>query len=234
MTFSTRPIIDLVQKNFVPVWESVAPVSTATFDLGDGKELKGTVGGEIAIYFCRPDGTVFDILPALQSPAATRLAIEEALAFYRQTDAKLEDVQRYHGEKFAAGLGPAGNDVTWREFAQSSQLSNLSERTWRDFPHKKHLEYRRDRADAGTRSLGEMSLSKTLVVTPKEEVLVVEPGGRELYEHRLHQRFSVAHALVPPSEWKSFLFEEVLGHKLEGGNFRYDSKSLTPFSVMPD
>ncbi|MGE3163291.1 MAG: hypothetical protein AB7O52_00110 [Planctomycetota bacterium] len=212
MTFSTRPIIDLVKQNFVAVWESAAPVTVATFDLGDGQELQGTVGGEIALYFCRPDGMVFDILPALQAPATTRRAIEDALAFYRTTGATPEAVAAYHEAKRLAG----------------SEFDGL---TWRDFPHKQHLEYRLEGSDEGTRALSEMALSKVAMTAPTETVLVVEPGGRELYEHRLHERFAARHQLTAVDDWKTFVFEEVLGQRLDGGQFLFDSTSLAPLSV---
>lgn len=213
MTFSTRSIIDLVNQSFVPVWESVAPVTVATFDLGDGKELSGTVGGEIALYFCRPDGKVFDVLPALQSPAATRLAMVEALDFYRRTGADARSVQDYHRRKRNEGWQPDGA------------------LTWRDFPHKKRIEFLRENADPATEKLGTMVGSKVAIINHQEPVLVVEPGGRELYEQHIHRRFAQSNTLGTPSAWKRFLFEEVMGQRLEGGKFRFDSRSLTPMSV---
>src|SRR3712207_286240 len=99
----------------IPVWETAAPVQVAVFDLGDGKTVKGTVGGEIAIYFCRPDGKVFDILPALQSPKRTLEAIREALAFYDRTGAADAAIGAYHRERATlmmlqgAGLTPAAS-----------------------------------------------------------------------------------------------------------------------------
>ncbi len=65
----------MLKEDFIPVWEAVAPVRTVTFNMGEGRTLKGSVSGEIAVYFCDPRGKVFDILPALQSPAATLNAI---------------------------------------------------------------------------------------------------------------------------------------------------------------
>ena len=41
------------------------------FDLGDGRTVRGTVSGEIALYFCRPDGKVFDIVPDRTVAAAS-------------------------------------------------------------------------------------------------------------------------------------------------------------------
>ena len=86
MTFSDSRIAKMLMNDFIPVWESVAPVRTVTFDLGEGRKLKGSVSGEIAIYFCDTDGKVFDILPALQSPAATLVAMKEAKRFYGEME----------------------------------------------------------------------------------------------------------------------------------------------------
>lgn len=83
MTFSDSHIVKLLQRDFIPVWESVAPVKTVIFDLGEGRSFKGSVSGEIAVYFCTPEGLLFDILPALQSPAATLAAMKGALEFYQ-------------------------------------------------------------------------------------------------------------------------------------------------------
>lgn len=79
MTFSDSRVSKMLKEDFVPVWESVADVKTVTFKLGEGRSFKGSISGEIAIYFCDVDGVVMDILPALQSPAATLLAMKEAL-----------------------------------------------------------------------------------------------------------------------------------------------------------
>ena len=54
MTFSEKKVVDLINKEFVPVWESVAPVTVATYKLDEEREVKGTINGEIALYFCRP------------------------------------------------------------------------------------------------------------------------------------------------------------------------------------
>ena len=212
MTFSDSRIIELINSNFVAVWESAAPVKTATFDLGDGRSVKGTVGGEIALFFCRPDGAVFDILPALQSPAVTRQAIEDALAFYEETGATVDATRGHHRRQLqlalAADLAPGA------------------------MPHKKTLADRsRPGTPGGSRALAEMSMSKTGMVTPDESVIVIEPGGLDLYSNPIRRAFTDALTLVPPAKWKEFVFEEVLGQKLEGGDYRFNSMRVAPFSM---
>lgn len=88
MTFSDSRISKFLQEHFIVQWEAVSPVRLVKFDLGEGRSFSGTVNGEIAIYFCDSNGKVFDILPALQSPAITLNRIKEAKAFFTQNAGK--------------------------------------------------------------------------------------------------------------------------------------------------
>lgn len=213
MTFSDRSIIDLVRNNFVAAWEPAAPASVATFDLGDGRSVSGTVGGEIAIYFCRPDGSVFDILPALQSPAATRKAIERALRFYRETGATRSAVHAFHWDRTIDGQGiPLTFEIPG---------------------HEAELAARVERTDTGTAVMSEMLLSKTAMIRAPEAIIVVEPGGLDLYRLQLDQRFAKLERLLTPDEWKPIVFEEILGQKLEAREYNLDSSTVVPMSIQP-
>lgn len=216
MTFSDQRIVDLVKENFVAVWESVAPVKIAVFDLGNGREIRGTVGGEIAIYFCRPDGQVFDILPALQSPAATRVAIENALAFYHETGATDEAVRQYHDRQrlwlTTIGLGESTDEI----------LSG-----------RRELDQRRRTSDPATGDLSLMALSKTGFVSDAESMVVVEPGGFDYFKRRIHDLL-FSSPLRTNREWRETLFVEILGQELEGGVVEYDSSSLAPLSIIEE
>jgi hypothetical protein len=216
VTFSHSDVVDIVSANFVPVWESVAPVRVAHFDLGKGKVLKGTVGGEIALYFCRPDGKVFDILPALHSPQVTFWAIENALDFYRLTQATDAAVWRYHRQiheqMVQAGLGETNPQI---------------ERSKRD------LKAREFAWDPATRDLGRMVRSKTGIFQGGEPVVVVEPGGLDYYRRRIRELL-FQNPLHTPAEWKETIFVQVLEQELKGGIVEYDVNSLQPFAIMDE
>lgn len=209
MTFSDKRIVDLVNDRFIPVWESVSPVRTAVFDLGDGKSVKGTVGGEIAIYFCRPDGKVFDILPALQSPRVTLNAIRAAADFYAQTQAKDDAVFALHRSRPSMFQIPP--------FPLPTSPTNI----FSPYP------------DRATAALTEMSLSKTGMVTPTEHVTVVEPGGLDLYRGAIARHFAVM-PLCTPRDWIQPLFVGIFHQRLGGGEERYDPDSLEPLSLIDD
>ena len=214
MTFSNSRVADLVKSDFIPVWESVAPVSIATFDLGDGRTVRGTMGGEIAVYFCRPDGRVFDILPALHSPHATYWAVKNALDFYRATRATDDAIRRHHAD-VARDMALGGK----------GKLTPAIQRARKDVHMK-------DGADPATEALGKMSMSKSGVMRP-EPVTVVEPGGLDFYKRQVHETLSKG-APRTPQEWKETMFVKILDQKLTGGEFKYDVDTLAPINLIDE
>jgi hypothetical protein len=215
VTFSDSRIVSMLRHDFVPVWESVAPVSIATFDLGDGRTVRGTVGGEIAVYFCRPDGVVYDILPALHSPHVTYWTMRRALDFYSTTGATDEAIAAHHRQRLHA-----------MELAGKGQPTPGIERARRD------IRRRRQDPDAGTRALGEMLDSKSGVPGP-EPLTVVEPGGLDFYLRQVHREFTVSPPRRP-DEWKETLFVRILDMELTGGEVVYDVDTLAPISIIED
>ncbi len=207
-------MVKIINENFVPAWESVAPVSVAVFDLGDGRTVRGTMGGEIALYFCRPDGKVFDIFPALHSPHATYWAIQDALSFYRETGATDRAINQRHAAKFERMLAMKQGLAT-----PAIERAKLDERM-------------KQKSDAGTRALGVMAYSKSGISAP-EPVVVIEPGGLDYYKRRVHEVLSTSKPRTP-QEWKEQIFVTILDQKLKGGEFRYDVDTLSPISVIED
>ncbi|HEU4339904.1 MAG TPA: hypothetical protein VFS19_07530 [Planctomycetota bacterium] len=217
MTFSDKRVVDLVKDRMIPVWESVAPVSIAVFDLGDGRKVKGTMGGEIALYFCRPDGKVFDILPALHSPHVTYWAIKNALDFYDKTGATDPETVAYHSARL--------------EEVKKSGAGEVSPAAERSLSKRK-AKYAS--SDGGTRALVEMTTSKTGIMTGPEPVTVVEPGGLEMHKRAIHVVMSGTFSLLAPQQWKDYVFGRILQEELKGGEFEYDVDTLAPISIIED
>ena len=216
VTFSDKRVVDLVKERLMPVWESVAPVSVAVFNLGDGRKVKGTMGGEIALYFCRPDGKVFDILPALHSPHVTYWAIKNALEFYDRTGATDEAIRTYHADKYL-GMVLAAAGVATPEAKRSIARRKSKEAS----------------ADKATRAMGEMLDSKTGIVSGPEPITVIEPGGLELHKRAVHEAMKSGDP-KSPQEWKEHVFVRILQEELKGGEFEYDVDSLAPISIIED
>ena len=206
MTFSDRRIVKFVNEHFVPVWESAAPVTVATFDLGEGASVTGTVGGEIALYFCRPDGLAFDVLPALQSPRVTLEALKEALKFWSETGATESQVMALHRGK--VGFSPfniAGLTSNFHELGPlvtSGQILQSLDDPFLvtvDSAAKRALKARHKDADLASRDLATMAFSKVVMTTPAETIVVSEPGGLGLYRHAIHSAFAAAPTLRTPA-----------------------------------
>ena len=207
----------MLKEDFVPVWESVAEVKTVTFKLGEGRSFKGSISGEIAIYFCDVDGVVMDILPGLQSPAATLSAMKEALALHKQ-------VQQSKKPKPEANKNPLGshNREAIIGAFQKKRMSKVAKERFdvlaktsgkkmlRNpelipagdlFPASKAGEKLRDdyiraAVDKSTRDMRIMVMSKTAspgqlaeMKFVGEAMTVVEPGGRGYFRWKVGQAF---------------------------------------------
>ena len=233
MTFSDSRVVAAIKKDFRPVWESVSPIRKVTFELGEGRKVKGAVTGEIALYFCTPEGKVFDILPGLQSPAATLKAIEEAKALY---EAIVGD-----GTDALVGF----HEGRMKQISLAASAAELSRAKHSLDEREERIE---DAADEATRDLRLMSLSKVLVVEP-EPILVVEPGAKGYYSYRISERFvetyqkvrlldlsqpGLSSLLKSPADWKRELFEEILRMPLEGGEIEYGAHSLEAVRILEE
>lgn len=211
MTFSDQRVIDLVKTGFVACWESVADVRTATFDLGGGKSVTGTTGGEMAIFFCLPDGTVFDVLPALHSPQAVHGAATEALALYDRLRASKDHstaIREYHQRGLAVTPVVA---------------ESLKRQVYRD---------RQKTGDAATRDLTRMLMSKSGVRLPTESIVVVEPGGMKLYRRQVHALLSKGGPRTP-LDLRKPVFETILNEPLsDRGAVTHSWDSPAPFSIF--
>jgi hypothetical protein len=211
VTFSDSRVIELVNSRFVACWESVADVRTATFDLGNGKTVTGTTGGEMAIFFCFPDGTVFDVLPALHSPQAVHAAAAEALREYdhlRTSRNREAEIQAYH----QAGL--------------------LRLAVHREPPKRQVYRERHERADPATKDLTRMLLSKAGVFLSTESIVVVEPGGLPLYRRKIHELLSTDGPRTP-LDLRKPVFETILGEPLtDRGAVTHSWDTPTPFSIL--
>ena len=199
MTFSDKTIVNFVKQHFVPVWESVVPTRVTTFDLGGGKTVTGINNGEIALYVCRPDGKVIDILPGLRSP-------QETLDFLRAAKAALE---RTGGDEAAVR-------ATHRRLLKATGGA-------RPLPSVLPVQpaERRDATDE-IRNMAK----KSILVTPTERVMVVQPKRVGALRAAIHASLSGAD-LKTPDGWKVYVFETIMSEPLKGGSRRFAPASLT-------
>ena len=158
----------MLKEDFVPVWESVAEVKTVTFDLGEGRSFRGSISGEIAIYFCDVDGVVMDILPALQSPAATLQAMKEALELHKQVrEAKVlkQTFKTDDGKKFL--------------------FSNTRESIVGGFQKKRMSKVAKERFELLAKTLGKKMLTSPQSI-PAGDLFPASKAGEKLRDDYIH------------------------------------------------
>lgn len=256
MTFSDSKVVAFINEHFVPVWESVSPVRTVQFELGEGRSVKGTISGEIALYFCTPEGLVFDILPALQSPAATLEAMKEAASFARvKKDHPATSVRVFQEGRM--------KEIAALHLDESVKKQGLSELPKRD-PNARYLfqqksmeglalrdQHINEAVDAATADMRMMMTSKVLMVMPTgSPLIVVEPGGKDYYRWEVAKRFlnvsswsdmertyssenEEDRTALIPDRWKEELFVHILQQSLdEGEEVIYDSDSLKAIRII--
>lgn len=102
MTLSNPEVIKFLSNEVVPYWESVGPVPKVTIELGDGRIIKRTLGGNVVTYLVSSSGDVYDAFPGVYTPEdylaeihKTLEAIKndsEILSWHRQ---ELADVAKF-------------------------------------------------------------------------------------------------------------------------------------------
>jgi hypothetical protein len=219
VTFSDHRVAGFVRENFAAVWETAAEVNTATYDLGEGEEVKATVGGEIALYFCRPDGKVFDILPALQSPKVTLAAMKRAAAFYRETGATDAAISAYHHGALVSLLKEQGSPDP-EEGAKMWERAATERMARPELPRPAPRD-----PEPGTAALRDIT-AKAVVAPPSgPPITIMQPRGLDAFRAELHAALS-ASPPKDPAGWKKYIFEGLLGQSLEGGKaVRFDVES---------
>lgn len=197
MTFSDSRVVDFINENFIPTWETASAARWVKFELGDGRSVEGIATGEIALYFCDAQGHVFDILPALQSPAHTLAAMETASAFFKESKGEFDDktLQQFHKARM-------------KQIAEHSTFDKKISSEWpsSSFPSepatpqalqqsKTGMKTREERinesVDAATRDLRYLAFSKSFMPMPDtSSLIVVEPGGMDYYRWEVGRRFN--------------------------------------------
>jgi hypothetical protein len=68
VTLSNPEVIKFLTNEVVPYWESVGPVPKVTIELGDGRVIKRTLGGNVVTYLLSSEGNVYDAFPGVYTP----------------------------------------------------------------------------------------------------------------------------------------------------------------------
>jgi hypothetical protein len=242
VTFSDEKVIQFVNRHFTAAWESVAPVSLATFELGEGKKLTGAYGGNIALYACDSEGRVLDILPALQSPSVTLQWLEEVRKLNELTRGmsgadKRAAISHFHETRAidpeaapevatrapAKAVAPRFSDAPPAYDPATETLEKMVLKTGavKYTVKKKPVLERKDTAalrEMVGKSMAMPRVQPGISEAPRleeERIVVVIAGGLRSYRQQIDARLA-AEPLKNPDAYRSFVFETVLHEKLSG------------------
>ena len=98
VTLSNPEVIKFLTNQVVPYWESVGPVPKVTIELGDGRVIKRTLGGNVVTYLLSSEGNVYDAFPGVYTP-------EDYLSEIRSTMDAIKsdsDILSWHRQELAA------------------------------------------------------------------------------------------------------------------------------------
>ncbi|MCI0443180.1 hypothetical protein L0152_08185 [bacterium] len=98
VTLSNPEVIKFLTNEVVPYWESVGPVPKVTIELGDGRVIKRTLGGNVVTYLLSSEGFVYDALPGVYMPQDYLSEIRKTMDVIK-SDA---DILSWHRQELAA------------------------------------------------------------------------------------------------------------------------------------
>lgn len=206
MLFSNNEIVKVLEDNFECAWESVRPVPRVEIDFRNGTRLTRTLNGNIATYFCTPEGKVYDLLPGLVSAdeflSRTRLAIDLYTSL-RKSKTPEALLSLYHGKMSIL----VGSDAkTLKGTAMHLRILPDLSKAFVEAPMKYRLAAEMFEATAGThlaRETKKAASSSTDSLTTDDE-------------YNLLHRYPKAHAmlaanpLVRPAEITKKVYKDVL------------------------
>ena len=103
---SDANVLQFLNEQVVPCWESLRPVPKVSIDFGDGRKLTRTLQGNTVMYLCYADGRVVDALPGVYTPADFLAQVNQGLAFMREkgNNPTWEQVQAWHQAQTGAAV----------------------------------------------------------------------------------------------------------------------------------
>lgn len=118
VTLSNPEVIKFLTNEVVPYWESVGPVPKVTIELGDGRVIKRTLGGNIVTYLLSSSGEVYDAFPGIYTP-------ETYLSEIRKTMGALDshsDILAWHRQELAVAAKTEETRITMSKAVVESPL----------------------------------------------------------------------------------------------------------------
>ncbi|MAE64358.1 MAG: hypothetical protein CMJ18_08800 [Phycisphaeraceae bacterium] len=129
MLLSDPKVRKLLTNDVVPCWQSVGMNAKVTIELGDGRVIRRTLGGNTVIWLLQADGTVVDAFPGVFTPNDFMPQMREAmLAWKTATVRGARTLAPYHAKRTGPPLRGANISISKR-MVEAPVLSILSDST---------------------------------------------------------------------------------------------------------
>lgn len=124
MTLSEPNVIQLLSTEVIPVWESVGSVPKVTIELGNGKTLERTLGGNIVTYILSSEGYVYDAYPGVYTPWDYLSEIQKTLNFVKnlKQPTNSSEVISWHRAQFSEQVHFEQQRITFSKALVESPL----------------------------------------------------------------------------------------------------------------
>jgi hypothetical protein len=120
VTLSNVEVIKFLSNEVVPYWESIGPVPKVTIELGDGRVIKRTLGGNVVTYLLSSTGDVYDALPGVYTPEAYLSELNKTIDAIRSQ----MDLLSWHRQELSAAAKTEEMRMTMSKAVVESPLLN--------------------------------------------------------------------------------------------------------------
>jgi hypothetical protein len=124
VTLSDPDVIQLLSTEVIPVWESVGSVPKVTIELGNGKTLERTLGGNIVTYILSSEGDVYDAYPGVYRPWDYISEIQKTLNFVNnlKQPENAKEIVSWHRAQFSEQVQFEQQRITFSKALVESPL----------------------------------------------------------------------------------------------------------------
>lgn len=124
VTLSNPEVIKFLTNEVFPYWESVGPVPKVTIELGDGRVLKRTLGGNVVTYLLSSQGYVYDAFPGVYIPEHYLAEIGKTMEMIKNGS----NILSWHRQELASIVKTEESRITFsKALVESPLLKALGE-----------------------------------------------------------------------------------------------------------
>jgi hypothetical protein len=118
VTLSNPEVINFLTNDVVPYWESVGPVPKVTIELGDGRVIKRTLGGNVVTYLLSSEGNVYDAFPGVYTPEHYLAEIQKTMEQIKSNS----DMLSWHRQELTTAIKTEETRITFSKAVVESPL----------------------------------------------------------------------------------------------------------------